>query len=357
MGKTIQKGTHVDNFTPNMAKEILFYTPIYNGSVADFIRSMEAAKDEDVRIRMNCPGGDVLAGYGAIAKFNEHPKGKSIHVDGAAESGGAFMCAAARAAGNEVTCLDASEFLLHRAAYPEYIESNKNYFTEDMRKGLDGMNATLRNILEKFCTPMTFEAVTGCTYDEMFSMDDRKDVCLNADQAYRMGLVSKPPIPLTSNMMAEITALSSKTGIAAFKNREVKPKIAAQPQPQNNKNKTMNTIEDLKSQYPAIYDQAVKAGVEAERERVATWEVWRNVSAEKVAAGIASGTNIGSKDFSELMLLATGKKAVAEIESNGAPTVQTPGTPAPVAESAKPEITAEAAEVKANIFKALHIKK
>jgi ATP-dependent protease ClpP protease subunit len=321
MGKIIQKGTHVDNFTPNMAKEILFYTPIYSSSVADFIRSMEAAKDEDVRIRMNCPGGDVLAGYGAMAKFNEHPKGKSIHVDGAAESGGAFMCAAARAAGNEVTCLDASEFLLHRAAYPEYIESNKNYFTEDMRKGLDGMNATLRNILEKFCTPMTFEAVTGCTYDEMFSMDDRKDVCLNADQAYRMGLVSKPPIPLTSNMMAEITALSSKTGIAAFKNREVKPQIAAQPQ--NNKNKTMNTIEDLKSQYPAIYDQAVKAGVEAERERVAAWEAWRDVSAEKAAAGIASGKHPNSKDFSEFTRIALGKELVSEAAKAGVPAVAT----------------------------------
>jgi ATP-dependent protease ClpP protease subunit len=338
-----------------MAKEILFYSPIYNGSVAEFIQSMEAAKDEDVRIRMNCPGGDVLAGYGAMAKFNEHPKGKSIHVDGSAESGGAFMCAAARAAGNEVTCLDVSEFLLHRAAYPEYIESNSKYFTEDMRKSLDTMNANLRNILEKACNPMTFESVTGCTYDEMFSMDDRKDVMFNAEQAYRMGLVSKRPIPLTSKIMNEVTALSAKTGIAAFKNPEIKPAVSSSP---TIKTKiTMNSIHDLKAQYPAIYEEAVQEGVKAERERVECWEMWRHISSEKVSAGIASGKHIGNKDFSELNLLATGKQAVAEMESTGAPAVQTPGTPAPTAASTTPEISAEAAEVKASIFKALHIKK
>lgn len=78
-----------------MPKEILLYSSIYSYSITDFINQMEAAKGDEVKVRVNCPGGEVYAGFGAIAKFNEHPKAKSIQVDGRADSFAAIICCCA----------------------------------------------------------------------------------------------------------------------------------------------------------------------------------------------------------------------------------------------------------------------
>jgi ATP-dependent protease ClpP protease subunit len=125
-------------------KEIVLYTSINNYSAEDYITRLEAFKNNDISVRMNCPGGDVYAAYGMIAKFSEHKKGKEIKVDGYAASCGFFMCCAA----DNVECLDVSEFIAHRAALPAYVENNKDAFTPELKAHVNMINSQLRAIVE-----------------------------------------------------------------------------------------------------------------------------------------------------------------------------------------------------------------
>lgn len=308
------KGYKINIFTSVMAKEILFYQPIYSFTVEDYIRELEAAKDTDIKVRMNTPGGDVYAAYGAIAKFNEHKGTKSIHVDGEASSGGAFMCFAAKGSGNEVTCLDVSQFLVHRAAFPSYVESDPKRFTDAMKKEITNMNKGLRAMVERVTTPQKFMDVTGTSLDVVFSLESRVDVMIDANQAMQLGLVSNV-MPLTASRKNEIMALAGQYGIAAF---SPKSKIS-----NNNSNKTTMTVAEIKAQYPDAYKQICDEAVTAERDRVAAWQTWADIAPKKVRKGIESGAALSTADISELSRKALAKAGVKEVEEGNAPEVKT----------------------------------
>lgn len=316
-----------------MAKEILFYSPIYSFTVEDYIRELEAAKDTDIKVRMNTPGGDVYAAYGAIAKFQEHKGGKSIHVDGEASSGGAFMCFAAKGSGNEVTCLDVSQFLVHRAAFPSYVESDPKRFTESMKKEITTMNKGLRAMVEKVVPSQKFFEVTGVSLDAVFSLESRIDVQIDANQAMQLGLVSSVQ-PLTANKKSEILALANQYGIAAFNN---KSKITIH---NTQKSETM-TIAEIKSQYPEAYKQICDEAVKAERERVSAWQEWADVAPKKVRKAIENGAEISKADYSELMRKAMAKGGIEKIEASNTEDVTTEEKPL---NTKKPQTEAEKAE-------------
>lgn len=315
-----------------MVKEILLYNPIYSYTAGDFINEMEANKGNDVCVRINCPGGEVFAAMGMIAKFAEHTKNKKVKVDGRAASAAAFMLCYA----SDVECLDASEFLFHRAAFPSWVEDDKKMFTDDMKASLLRSNDMLRKAMSSKMDISKFEALTGTTLDAMFSLDSRIDVTLNASQAQEVGLVSKV-IPLSPAKKAEINAICGTVGLAAF---YAEP-TAVTPTPpkqiiQTTKNKSMNAAE-IKAAHPEAYAEILAAGAQAESTRTKTWLAWfgkKGVDASAIMKGIKEGSELTADVAMEFQVAMASGQAVENIQADNPAVVVTPeaGTdPAPKA--------------------------
>lgn len=300
----------------NVAKEILFYSSIYSYSAANFIKELDANKDEDIVVRGNCPGGSVWDTYGMIAKFSEHPKGKKIKVDGIAASAFAYMILEADK--DNVECLDITTFLYHRGTMSWDPAEDKNLPESDLR-ALNMVNGRLRASMEKRADSALFKMVTGKTYDDVFSLDNRIDIVLNAEQAKQLGFVGKIN-KLTPDMRSEIMALASAHNVAAF---------STGIQSKTETIKTVNmTAAEFKQQHPAAYAEVLaeghKQGVTAEQERVGAWQAWQETDPKAVAEGIASGAMVTTKTISEMSAKAAAKRNLQAAKEDGAPEVQTP---------------------------------
>lgn len=295
-----------------MPKEILFYQPIYDDSVAAFIGSMEDAKNEDVTIRVNTPGGSVYAGYGMFAKFAEHTKGKLVKVDGRAFSGGAFFACYA----DDVECLDVSEFLFHRAALPDWFENDPKLFTDDMKASLAKMNEGLKGAMTAKVDSAKFQAVTGKTIDELFSMDSRLDVRLSAAQAKEIGLVNRIT-PITPVKKAEINAYYASFGMAAFYPEAETRSIIT-------KTEHKMTLAELKLQHPEAFAAAQTEAVTNERDRVNAWMAYVDLDPEAVAAGIKEGKEITRTVQAEMARKEFSKERIAAIVADNPAAIATP---------------------------------
>ena len=300
-------------------KEILLYNAIYDYSAEGFINTLEANKGNDIQVRMNCPGGNVLSAYGMIAKFTEHTAGKKVKVDGAAKSMGAYFCAAA----DEVECLNVSEFLLHRAAYPSWIESDKNYFTDEMKQSLANTNQHLRGVLEAKVPAAKFKQVTGVSYDDMFSLDNRLDVSFNAEQAQKMGLVTRI-VPLTGKIKQEVEGLAAMNGIAAF----CGPVAVVEPEAaDNNNNKDKNrktmTIAELNANHADLVKQIQDAAKAEVRDEICSLLAYIDVDKVLVVKSIKEGKALTGAMREELMIKAIGQRHVADANADSAGAVET----------------------------------
>lgn len=322
-----------------MPKEILLYSSIYSYSAAAFINELEANKDKDIVVRGNCPGGDMFSTFGMVAKFNEHPKGKKIKVDGIAASAFAYMCLTA----DEVECLDASSFLFHRAACGNLAYEAE--MSEDEKKVLAGINGQMRSALEKKCTSEQFQTITGSSYDQLFDMSQRKDVILNANQAKALGIVTKIT-PLTVKYKAEVESLATEYKIAAFASE---PVIAVIPNPIENKNPKKMTAAEFKAAHPEAYNEIFNAGVSAEKTRVNAWLAWDGVDAKAVKEGINGGKAVDMEVISAMSVKAVTKAGLAKAESENAEAITT--EQAPTTETPEADKAFEAN--KADLFKAL----
>jgi ATP-dependent protease ClpP protease subunit len=317
-----------------MPKEILLYTSIYSYSAAAFINEMEANKNSAICVRGNCPGGDMFSTYGMIAKFQEHKAGKEIQVDGIAASAFAYMLCFA----DKVECLDVSTILFHRASFGDP-ELEKTMDEAD-KKILAAVNASIRSALELKIPAAKFLEVTGVSYDEMFSMDQRLDVIINAEQAKALGLVTTIN-KLTASKKSEIMALSNTYGIAAF---------SKEPIIQSENTNAMTVAEFKKANpeaYQEIFDLGHTAGISAEQTRTKTWLAYKDIDAEAVAKGISEGKAVDPVIMAEMQIKAISKNKIEAIAGDNPPPVKTAEEQAAATAEAKQTETF-LAEVKAN---------
>jgi ATP-dependent Clp protease, protease subunit len=324
-----------------MAKEILLYTSIHEWSSADFIKAVdEVGKSEDIVVRVNTNGGSPEYGFGMIAKLQEHEGDITIKVDGKAYSMGLFMLAYA----DKVEALDVSEFMIHRASYPEWFETS-SYFTDDKKANLKRINASLRKAVENKIDVELFEKVAGITMDDLFAETSRTDIFLTAQQAKRIGLIDKIN-KITPQKAAEI---NDATASIAAKYGSIEPIVVEAPNPvEKPKTNKKMTIEELKEKHPAVYasvfNSGKEAGVSAERDRVGAWMTYVDVDAKVVGEGINEGKELTTKIMADLSRKAFSKEALGAIAADSpAPgATATPEQPAPAAAptSEKPEVEA-----------------
>lgn len=315
-------------------QEVLFYGEISDFSVSSFINRMREAKDlrRDVKILANSMGGSPDSGYGMIKTIRDFPYKKKLSIHGAAYS----MMAFAALYVDEVEAIEQTLFLFHRAAAS---------FSEDeqipaFRQLIVTRNEDLRQAMEQKLDIAAFERISGVTLDQLFSMDDRIDVILNAEQAMEIGMLTEI-IPMSAVEADEINsrmmAACAGHGIQTI---HVK-----------NQN-SMKTLEELKEKHPELYAQAIEAGkkeatppasgpvkkddlsdsekliqagIEKERERVKGWQTFAEVDAKKVAEGIASGNSITMADIGEFTLTAQKKNFAGALKKGTDTSGSTPG--------------------------------
>lgn len=330
-----------------MAKEILLYSYMYDFMIANIITEINAAEGQEIKLRVNTPGGDVLDSYGLVAKLKEQKIDPSIMVDGKANSMGAFLCCYF----NKVKALNVSTLTFHRAAYPQWFESNPIYFTTEAKASLEKVNKDLREAMEGKIKAADWKKETGYTIDQLFSMDGRIDVTIDADQALRLGLIEEI-VNITPEKRAEIE--NKVYAIAAFaagiKPAET-PEAPTATQPTKILKPNTMTIQELKAAHPEAYAAAVKEGVTAERDRVGSFLAFIDVDPAEVAKGIKSGEALTATATAEFSRKEFNIKAGIKAAVENAPEVTTeePAPPAtPPTEAAK-KMAAFNAEVDAKL--------
>lgn len=308
-----------------MPKELLLYGQIHAESSREFLKEYAetVAEGDDLVVRVNTPGGSPEYTFGLIAKFNEHAGNKRVKIDGKAYSMGLFFACYTP----EVDALDTAEFLLHRAAYPEWVERDTEYFNDAMRGNLERINTSLRKAFEAKVDVALFEQLTGSKLKDVFSMQGRMDVTFDAKTAKKIGLI-KNIITITPQKKAEIDSLMVKTAvnhfdIAAYVTEPIIPAAENKPDlPNQNKNKKM-TLAELKANHADVYAQAVAEGVAMEKDRVEAVLVFNHLDPKGCKEIIESGKSLTQKQLAEFQLKAMSPEAIAAIQANAAPEVST----------------------------------
>ncbi len=299
-----------------MPKDILLYGQINEVSSAKFLTDMEAASEDEVTIRINTPGGSPEYTWGMIAKFSEHTGKKSVKVDGQALSMGTYFCCYDPAAEG----LDVSQFLIHRAAYPEWYECE--YMDEATKTNLVNVNASLQKALFAKIDVPALQTImdgrpelNGAKVKDIFSMDSRIDVYLNATEAKKIGLISKI-VKITPSKAAEVSKhLMAALGLPG------QEKTAKQ-----NSNPENMTIEALKAQHPEVYNALVNQTLKAERDRVGAYLAFVDVSKKEVLEGIKSGEALSQTAMAEFSIKLTTSNSLAALKTESAEDVATDET-------------------------------
>lgn len=323
-----------------MPKEVCLYGPIDAYSVESFIQNLNDAidtADGKIKVRINTGGGEPEYSWGAVAKIRENIEDIEIQVDGKAHSAGFFaLCYCDKA-----SAVDTAQFLIHRAAYPEWVERDPEWFTPEMQANLKNINSNLEKAVRGKIDVEKFEALGRGSVKEIFSMDGRKSVQLTAKEAKRVGLISEI-IQITPSIKAEIASRERKIGerferVAAEYledgQRSInfnKPK-ANEPEQEEEIVETQiseaMTAKELKEKFPAVYAEIIeegrKAGASAEQNRVKAWSKFMEIDAKAVEAGISSGNEITMADMADFTLKAISPERLKKIENNNPPNVQT----------------------------------
>lgn len=309
-----------------MLNEILLYGPIYSYSAQDFFFNFNASLDagaEKRTVRVNTEGGEPNYGWGMIAKILENAETTAVKVDAMAYSFGAFACCYV----DDVECLDVTEFLIHRAAYPDWYEDSA-YFTEAEKGSLVNMNKKLEAAFRAKVDVEKFEQLKDVKVKDIFSMESRIDVYLTAKEAKAIGLVSRI-VKITPTKKAEINTMMKPFDLKAAalglkKVSKNKPSLFDEDEEVDDEptptKKTMKTLAELKDQNPTLYAEAVAAGAkearEAEHERIAAWMEFNDIDAEAVKKGIESGKPMSMKDIAEFTRKGMSANALASVKKD-----------------------------------------
>ena len=174
-----------------------------NGYIERIANEIKDAKDDDINLRINTPGGSVFDGYAIITNLLEHKGKLNMQVDGYALSmGGAILAYADTSA-----AYDFAKVMLHKVwTRSENDESLK-------------IVATLNR---DFAAMFKNRGVDAELIDEIFLGDGNKDYWFSAQEAQDIGLIDKV---LESNIEQKAAA-SSKDMVSNYyqifnKKREV----------------------------------------------------------------------------------------------------------------------------------------
>ena len=344
-----------------MPKDILLYGEIYKYSALYFFEQIKEAQLDDAdaqfTLRINTEGGEPEYGMSVIAKVQELADHFSIKGESMLHSMGLFLlCYVPK---EKIEVFDISKGVLHRAAYPNWIESMQG-FTESVHYEI--LVKTNKDLEKAFRARVDVDALENLpqfkekdlTLKDIFSLESRIEVLLTSADMKKIGLVNsiqKITPSKASAMSAQLSEFKKCRSLEDFK-------LAAKATTKNDEpNNTDMTLEELKAKFPALYAQVIAdgkaSGLNEERERIRAWEAYRGIDAAAVDKGIKDGKVISATDVAEFTAKALSPEHLKKIMASNAPDVQT----TPVNEDKpKTETEKEVAVLEADVRKRLGLK-
>ena len=277
---------------------------------------MEEAKEEDVNIRFNSPGGDVFRGWGAVTKIKEHERAVNGIIDGLAASMAGVMLPYL----DSVKATNVSFVMIHAASNNGDQDPGR---VRVLRKVNEDILAAFR---KKNVNETMFQMIAGVSLEDLFLNENFKDrdVWLTAEEANNIGLIDEV-IDINSN---EFQAFEKKfvayNEKVLFLNQQSQNDDGKKEDPKPEKTEIMNKSE-LKEKHPEVYNAIIaegeaageKKGVEKERVRVKAFVNFIDADSEGVVKAIKEGEEFNDAALSDLTqkALKTGVTAAAEEES------------------------------------------
>lgn len=336
-----------------MAKDILLYGTISQYNAMFFFDQINEATKEDSEaqmiMRVNCEGGEPQYGMSAIEKVQEMADQFSCKVGAMCHSMALFILAYLDTA--KVECIDTTQAVLHRAAWPSWMETSVS-FPGSLYEQI--LNKTNKDLEKAFRAKVNIEVLEGLpqmkdkniTLKDIFSMESRIEVLLTAQDLKKIGLVSKIN-KITPTKQTEMTAqLETFKKCASLTDY----KIAAQsvvdaPKPVDQPKTKNMTLDELKANHPALYAQIIKegheAGVKAEKDRVESILVFNDVDPEGCKTAIEAGTPLTSKQMAEFARKSMSAETLDKVKKDSAKDVETKEVETPKTEKEKTLATFE----------------
>jgi ATP-dependent protease ClpP protease subunit len=323
------------------------------------MQQIESAQgDSDLTVRVNTNGGSPEYGWGLVAKFQEFDGTKRVKIDGKAYSMGALFALYA----DDVEALDVSEFMFHRAAYPKWFETSAEYFTPELRSNLERMNKNLEAAFRARVDVKAFEEMKGIKVKSLFSLDDRIDVFLTAQEAKKIRLVTKIN-KITPSKRAELSTYMEAAASFSKDIPEIPEAVKPEPEPKtvqpiivDNQKSNRMTVEDFKAKHPEAYAAVYNAGVTAERDRCGAWMTFVEVDAKAVKDGVTSGNSLSQTAMAELSMKALNQKTLGKVQEETDKNEKGANTDKPEPKPEAPEMSA-AEKLKAEVAAKLNPEK
>ncbi|MGG1638220.1 head maturation protease, ClpP-related [Paenibacillus sp. NRS-1760] len=282
--------------TANNSAEIVIYSPIddeeswWYDSVtpASLIRELNAAGDiSEITVRINSPGGSVFAGLTIYEQLKSHKAKIITRVDGVAASAASiiFMAGDVRIMGTGgmvmahnpwTVAVGESKDLRHTADVLDKVTASLINIYSD-RTGKD--EKELKKMLDKETWLTADEAVASGFADKVdrsfqvsASISD-KFVVFNGQKIKISAFATVPNLPKAEDEELEYQPEGQETPAAEPEN----PVVTPETNEKNDENEhesaegdddSVKDIEELQAKHPAIYQAALKAGAENERNRI-----------------------------------------------------------------------------------------
>lgn len=335
-----------------MVKDILVLGEIYSYTVSWFFEQITAAMvdsptETELILRLNTTGGSPEYGMSIIEKVQENlDQFVAVKVAGQADSMGFFLLCYFPV--EKVECLDTTQALLHRPAWPAWFEKSEGFkgsaYEERLVKCIKDTEKAFKNRVnvEAFENlPQMKEK--NLTVKDIFSLEGRVEVLLSGADLKKIGIAGKVNT-VTPKKNAELNAMYEEFNkCKTLEEFRIAAKKIDPEKPEENKNDnsklTNMTLAELKAQNLALYNEVfalgVTAGAEQEKDRVEAVAVFMEIDPEACKAIIASGKPMTQKQQSEFLLKATTADHLAKVKKDSEKVIET----------TKPD---DAATVKAN---------
>lgn len=341
-----------------MAKDILLFGYIGEYNAMFFFdqinEAMETNSEEVLDLRVSTDGGSPDFMMSIVEKVQELADKMTFKGGSKLHSAGFFaMCYLPK---DRVSCMDTAQAVVHRAAYPSWIEGDTSFKGSVNETLMINANKNLEKAFRASVNIEVFEALPqmkekNYTTKDIFSIDSRVEVVLTAKDLKAIGLVGKiNKITPTKTIEAKIAAFNQCKTLDEFKlaAQAISTDKNEKPEPQITK---IMTLAELRAAHPELCAQikaegvaeGKTAGVTAEKERVAAWEAWREVDPEAVSKAVVEGKEIKMSDISALSAKAASPArlqklnadAAAAVASGETPVLDTTKTPAQLAAEKK----------------------